>query len=689
METPSPGGEEIRPTTFKRARARPGRRIFAPSPIKLAIALVFLLLAVAVLFMFNARAVRLDMAPGDASIDVTDGYPVYLLGERHLMLPGAYGILARQEGYEDLYVEIEVTWESEQEFSFEMTRLPGILEVLAFDDGQAIEGAGVFIDQKMKGMTPAILDPVAAGTRDLYINHPRYLPYQAEVEVEGKQKLQSLDISLDPAWADVDISSRPAGAAILVDGAVMGKTPARVEILAGDRRLQLKQPGYKTWSTALSLVPQEQKTLSGIVLTRADGKLRVVTSPTGANITIAGRYHGQTPLSLVLAPGENYPLVANKAGYESLSLSFDVKPEEDQYLNLTLKTLVGQVKLMVTPADATLYVDDEARGDPNQTLTLMARRHTLRIESPGYATYTAEVIPQPGLPQQFNIIMQTEEAARISAIPQRITTTLGDALRLILPAKMQMGAGRREPGRRSNEFLKDVAMTRSYYLGEEEISNKSFRAFKPGHDSGMLGRALLNEDDRPAVNVAWVDAMRFCNWLSEQQGLPPAYVNVDGLWRLQVPVTIGYRLPTEAEWAWAARYAAGPKPSRFPWGDNMPPPPGSGNFADAAAENMVPYNIKNYEDNFRGPAPSGSFTANAFGIFDLAGNVSEWVHDYYSIEVQRKTLIDPTGPKSGDYHVIRGSNYTHGRFSELRWTFRDYGSDPRPDVGFRLARYVE
>jgi formylglycine-generating enzyme required for sulfatase activity len=77
------------------------------------------------------------------------------------------------------------------------------------------------------------------------------------------------------------------------------------------------------------------------------------------------------------------------------------------------------------------------------------------------------------------------------------------------------------------------------------------------------------------------------------------------------------------------------------------------------------------------------------GIHDLAGNVSEWIHDFYSIALPSGVLTDPTGPDRGEYHVVRGSNYTHGRFSELRWTFRDYGADARADVGFRIARYLE
>ena len=153
-------------------------------------------------------------------------------------------------------------------------------------------------------------------------------------------------------------------------------------------------------------------------------------------------------------------------------------------------------------------------------------------------------------------------------------------------------------------------------------------------------------------------------------------------------MTTGYLLPTEAEWAWASRYVAGSTPSRFPWGDTMPPVEVLANYADESAANLVPNILIGYTDHFRGTAPVGSFAANPLGLYDLAGNVSEWIHDYYSQEAATSLLIDPTGPNEGEKHVIRGSNYTNGRLSELRWTFRDLGQAPRPDVGFRVAMYV-
>ena len=80
----------------------------------------------------------------------------------------------------------------------------------------------------------------------------------------------------------------------------------------------------------------------------------------------------------------------------------------------------------------------------------------------------------------------------------------------------------------------------------------------------------------------------------------------------------------------------------------------------------------------------GTYAPNVHGLYDMGGNVAEWVHDYYEIPSPEPTR-DPMGPAEGEYHVIRGSSYMSGTITELRLSYRDYGSDGRPDVGFRVA----
>ncbi|NNF67733.1 MAG: SUMF1/EgtB/PvdO family nonheme iron enzyme [Gammaproteobacteria bacterium] len=152
----------------------------------------------------------------------------------------------------------------------------------------------------------------------------------------------------------------------------------------------------------------------------------------------------------------------------------------------------------------------------------------------------------------------------------------------------------------------------------------------------------------------------------------------------------GYRLPSEAEWAWVARFASGPGSTLYAWGDTLPPPPGAGNFADNAVGSLVARRLDNYDDAYTVSAPVGSFPANALGLYELAGNVSEWTHDYYEVAVADPFLarVDPLGPRFGDQHVIRGASWMIGTIGELRSAYRDAGAQGRPDLGFRVARYA-
>jgi formylglycine-generating enzyme required for sulfatase activity len=78
------------------------------------------------------------------------------------------------------------------------------------------------------------------------------------------------------------------------------------------------------------------------------------------------------------------------------------------------------------------------------------------------------------------------------------------------------------------------------------------------------------------------------------------------------------------------------------------------------------------------------------GLFDMGGNVAEWVSDRYTVYTgQQDVDIDPVGPGEGQYHVIRGSSWQHSSISELRFAYRGFGDKGRLDVGFRIARYVE
>jgi len=251
-----------------------------------------------------------------------------------------------------------------------------------------------------------------------------------------------------------------------------------------------------------------------------------------------------------------------------------------------------------------------------------------------------------------------------------------------------MGSERREQGRRPNEIARQVTLKRPFYIGVYEVTNAQFRKFRAEHMSGYVAKHTLDLDKQPVSQVSWEDAAEYCNWLSGQEGLPPAYERQNGKLQLKRPATLGYRLPTEAEWEYAARRAGPDQMYRFTWGNAPPVPEGAGNFGGAEAARLVEVELPGYRDDYAVTAPVGKFSPNAFGLYDMAGNLSEWVNDFYLSFVDSSASTDPLGPEQSGRHVIRGANWKSTSVSELRLAWRDSADNPDQTIGFRIVRYA-
>ena len=471
----------------------------------------------------------------------------------------------------------------------------------------------------------------------------------------------------------------------------MGVTPLDVEITAGQHDIELRLRGYNAWQDSISVLADQPQVLLPVELTQADGRIELVTDPQGAAVSVNGEFRGQTPLTLRLDPGRQHSLSLTKPGYESISQTLSVEADSGRRLALSLVAQIGVIDVVSEPVGAQIFVDGVGVGTTPQQLSLMALPHDLEIRLDGYAVQTREITPRPGFPQEWRVDLEQLDALTGSGYARTVQTSFGQELRLILPGEFTMGSSRREQGRRTNEVLRPIQLSEAFYLGVAEVSNAEFRAFAADHDSGRFSGVSLDDDEQPVVRVAWDEVVQYLNWLSIRDGFQPVYAETNGVWAAVRPLRSGYRLPTEAEWAWAARFAEQEQPLVYPWGLEFDPPDRHGNYADIAAAELLPTALVTYNDDFAVAAPVGSFEPNAVGIFDLGGNVAEWVQDYYEIGSSATTqvLVDPLGPTEGRAHVVRGSSWRSATLPDLRVAARNYSAEAREDVGFRIARNLE
>ena len=243
------------------------------------------------------------------------------------------------------------------------------------------------------------------------------------------------------------------------------------------------------------------------------------------------------------------------------------------------------------------------------------------------------------------------------------TNTIGMKFARIAAGTFVMGQADAPPKSRAEWSERDadeapahrVKITTAFYLGVHEVTNLQYEAFNPKHKAQRGKRGSSKADDDPVAYVTWHDAVAFCDWLAKKEGKP-------------------YRLPTEAEWEYACRAGT---TTKFSVGDELLPK--HANYGRADDGGQLKHALK-----------VGSYPANAWGLFDMHGNVAEWCLDWHG-PYEAGAQTDPVGRADGYARIVRGwswlppSYQTPQRFCRSANRSGHLPEDANAYTGFRVV----
>ncbi len=260
-------------------------------------------------------------------------------------------------------------------------------------------------------------------------------------------------------------------------------------------------------------------------------------------------------------------------------------------------------------------------------------------------------------------VINTSPLARAQERQQYANFSTGSGLEMFLVTSGSFAMGSNAVDAASNEQPVSPVTIGCFYMARFPVTNIQYERFDPSHRSM---RAPWADDNHPVVYVSSLDAERFCQWLFLREGRK-------------------FRLPSEAEWEYAAR---GPESRTFPWGDRFDSNRYA-NFADRRTN--FPWRDANVDDGFAESAPVGSFPGGAspFGIEDLSGNVFEWCLDFLE-PYKGKSSVNRRGPTQGSKRIYRGGSWK-SRVNSLRAAARSFNAPTYSanDVGFRVIGECE
>lgn len=627
----------------------------------------------------------IEVQPPVSKIEIA-GYEKSFIANNGLLelrlIPGKYKIRASAPHHGERVEMVEIIAENEadpQRISFELVPAWTDIKIrsepgatVSVIDARDIEIELGFTDEEgdfflKKGLF--------AGTYQVLVKKEGYRPTILENQELNFGEVSEIEAPLAPLPSSLTVRANPPGARISVNDIDIGLSPALVEdIIPNDQYLVVAQlDNYRSIGKRVEVGPGEDVVVDMGELVRKSAELEIDVSFEGLSAAEAQELSKEVTVKLGelsyrlgsadlrFVPEGEYVLRLEHPQYAADPVELVLEDRDVKRVSFELKPRPGLVKLLLP-------------GSLETSIRLNRKEIQLEgdtINIPAFKPVEFELRIRNHLTMVRNFELQPNEEVvwRVNPVPIPGPTVgqdwtmpyFGFRLAWIPQGSYTMGSPKEEQGRLPNEGdLTEVTFTRGYWAGVYEVTQAAYRSVLDEMPSDFVGAK------RPVDSVTWEEANAFCQMLTSLERnagrLPEGFV---------------YRLPTEAEWEYAARAGT---TTPFHFGETADTT--SGNFRGVYPRGFN--NGKTVTETY-GTEPVGEYAPNAFGLYDVHGNVSEWTMEAYNGRLPGGSLTDPDPRTGGSRYTIRGGSWEDFAVRVRSAARQDASADTESNaIGFRV-----
>ena len=526
-------------------------------------------------------------------------------------------------------------------------------------------GAEVRVDGQLQGITPIDGVEVSSGRHLLEASHTFYAPIKENIRLSrGDHLTRALEFK--KGKGTFEFLSNPRGAWVEVNGKrVPGRTPFKYESESGAHEIVMGDEERRTSKEVVVLNHGQSKEVNFTLNMDPHGTVTFSLSPRNAKVEFVGADIDYRPKKRV--PIGEYPVRVSRPGFVSQEFRFKVR-YGNNLKKVSLKREYADIRVQAKPNSAQISVTYNSGGGKttkayDQVLRVPTGQVQVRARAMGYRTRVKNIrLGSKGATVRFDLkpmVIKTGET-----FTDKLKSGGKGPPMIVLPAgQFQMG---NKEGPISEKPLRTVYLTQPFAVSKHEVTIGDFLEYARNNSFMMPQQVDVTNVSYPMTNISHRDAVAYGDWLASQTGF-------------------AYRLLSEAEWEYAARSGS---QNKFFFGNEDLRLCDYANVADKTMKTRFrDWSVLACEDGYVRTAPVGTYQANEFGLFDVYGNVAEWVLDC-GMPSYAKAPTDGAAVTEGvscQSHSYRGGSWDSSPL-ESSSAYRNTSSSRNNDRGVRIMR---